>query len=127
MAQDEQTIDAVAENTTDSVVNVAAQDEQTTDTIVEDTVAESTTDVATESTTDEQTNEAVMNASETRVSNLEDEGVPTSGLDSNSPSSVMMSNSEDSFEDIDLDLELASSKEPESLSSDLLSSNGEVT
>jgi hypothetical protein len=38
----------------------------------------------------------------------------------------MMSNSEDSFEDIDLDLELASSKEPESLSSDLLSSNSEL-
>ncbi len=94
--------------------------------IIVNAVAESTTDVATESTTDEQTNESVMNASETRVSNLEDEGVPTSGLDSNSPSSVMMSNSEDSFEDIDLDLELASSKEPESLSSDLLSSNSEL-
>ncbi|WP_176549271.1 hypothetical protein, partial [Aliarcobacter cryaerophilus] len=64
----------------------------------------------------------------TEAPNLEQEGVSISGLDADIIPAVMNS-SEDtfaSFEDIVLDLELASSKESESLSSDLLSSNSEL-
>ena len=64
----------------------------------------------------------------TEAPNLEQEGIYISGLDADIIPAVMNS-SEDafaSFEDIVLDLELASIKEPESLSSDLLSSNSEL-
>ena len=64
----------------------------------------------------------------TEAPNLEQEGIYISGLDADIIPAVMNS-SEDtfaSFEDIVLDLELASSKESESLSSDLLSSNSEL-
>ncbi|WP_217222155.1 hypothetical protein, partial [Aliarcobacter cryaerophilus] len=64
----------------------------------------------------------------TEAPNLEHEGVSISGLDADIIPAVMNS-SEDafaSFEDIVLDLELASIKEPESLSSDLLSGNNEL-
>ncbi|RXJ75219.1 hypothetical protein CRU86_08735, partial [Aliarcobacter skirrowii] len=49
----ESTVDAVAEDTTDKVVNVPAQDEQTTDAVSESTTDEQTTDSVAESTVPE--------------------------------------------------------------------------
>ncbi len=52
-------MDAIAEDTTDAIVNVAAQDEQTVDGTPENTIDENTNDAVAEATTDENTVDAI--------------------------------------------------------------------